>query len=97
VSAVTDINPQDIKEKPDLILLDVLLAGKNGKDICSSLKNNSSTKDIPVIMFSGLSDARQQCLDAGADEFILKPFKIPVLVNLIKKLSNNTPALQSTY
>ena len=97
VAAVTDINPQDIKEKPDLILLDVLLGGKNGKDICSALKNYSSTKDIPVIMFSGLSDAKQQCLAAGADEFILKPFKIPVLVNLIENLTNKKPALQSSY
>jgi DNA-binding response OmpR family regulator len=86
VIAVTAIDEFSFNIKPDLILLDVLLAGKNGLDICASLKNDSGTTNIPVIMFSGLSDVKQACLNAGADEFILKPFKIPALYTLIKNL-----------
>jgi two-component system alkaline phosphatase synthesis response regulator PhoP len=95
VVAVTDIDPHALKHQPDLVLLDVLLSGKNGIDVCALFKKDPATADIPVIMFSGLSDAKQLCLNAGADEFIVKPFKIPVLHNIIKNLLNKSAALQS--
>jgi DNA-binding response OmpR family regulator len=95
VTALKDIDPGAIKQKPDLILLDVLLEGKNGMELCTSLKNNPSTKDIPVVMFSALPDAREKCLKAGADEFILKPFKIHALHNLIRNLLDKTSAVHS--
>jgi CheY-like chemotaxis protein len=86
VNTASDIEIATIKEKPDIILMDVMLSGKSGLSVCASLKNDPFTKSIPVIMFSGLTDGRQQCMDAGADGFISKPFKIPALFNLIETL-----------
>ena len=85
VSAVSSI-PADIAiNKPDLILLDVLLFGKSGLKICEELKNNDATADIPVIMVSGYTDIREKCLQAGAEDFILKPFDIGDLITSIEK------------
>jgi Response regulators consisting of a CheY-like receiver domain and a winged-helix DNA-binding domain len=92
VTALKDIDPSIIKQRPDLVLLDVFLSGKNGTDVCAAFKENSFTKDIPIIMFSALPDAREKCIQAGADEFILKPFKVHALHNLIKKLISKTSA-----
>lgn len=93
VTAAKDAEPNSIKEKPDLIVLDVLLSGKSGIDVCSSFKKISSTKNIPVIMFSALPDAREKCLAAGADEFITKPFKIQALLNIINNLLQKNSSL----
>jgi DNA-binding response OmpR family regulator len=69
---------------PRLILMDMLLAGADGKDICRELKNNAITGSIPIIMISAHPDAAKACLDAGADEFLEKPFEIDVFLNKTK-------------
>lgn len=64
-------------ENPELILLDILMPGLNGFEVCKILKNMNQTKHIPVIMVSALgqdSQERTKGLDAGADAFISKPF-----------------------
>ena len=66
-----------IDEDPDLILLDILMPGLNGYEVCKILKNDSQTANIPVMMISALgwkSEERIKGLDAGADAFISKPF-----------------------
>jgi CheY-like chemotaxis protein len=68
---------------PDLILLDVLLSGKDGRDIVKYLKQEPTTKHIPVIMLSAHPGARQTALQAGADDFLEKPFDIDTLLTLI--------------
>jgi DNA-binding response OmpR family regulator len=72
----------------DLIIMDMLLSGVNGTDLCADLKKDSSTSHIPVMMISAHPNAKEICLQAGADEFISKPFdmqdillKIDLLVN----------------
>lgn len=65
------------QEKPELILLDVLLPEINGYEICKILKKEKATSTIPVIIISSLgqdSDERIKGLNAGADAFISKPF-----------------------
>ena len=65
------------EEKPELILLDILMPGLNGFDVCKILKGSNRTKHIPILMVSALGqDAleRTKGLDAGADAFISKPF-----------------------
>lgn len=65
------------KEKPDLILLDILMPGINGFEVCKRLKKAAKTKHIPIIMVSALGqDAieRTKGLNAGADAFISKPY-----------------------
>lgn len=59
-----------------VILMDMLLSGADGKDICRSLKSDENTKDIYIIMMSAHPDAEQACRKAGADDFLEKPFDI---------------------
>ncbi len=68
---------------PHLILLDVLLSGKDGREIVKYLKSQQETKHIPVIMFSAHPSAEQTARQAGADDFLAKPFEIDVLVEKI--------------
>ncbi|MDO8602823.1 MAG: response regulator transcription factor [Candidatus Omnitrophota bacterium] len=65
-------------EKPDLILLDVMLPGINGFEICKSLKNKEKFSSIPIIMLSGRDGESDRVfgLDAGSDDYIAKPFSI---------------------
>ena len=57
---------------PDLILLDVLLSGKDGRDIVKQLKRQKETKHIPVIMFSAHPSAEEAVRACGADDFLAK-------------------------
>lgn len=74
-------------EKPSVILLDVLLSGADGREICRSIKENKDTKNIPVIMFSGHPVAAVQFESYGADDFIPKPLNTEAL---LQKLSRFT-------
>jgi|SRR4051812_3976081 DNA-binding response OmpR family regulator len=58
----------------NLIIMDMLLSGVNGTDLCSEFKKDSSIAHIPIIMISAHPNAKEICLQAGADEFISKPF-----------------------
>jgi DNA-binding response OmpR family regulator len=78
--------------KPDLILLDVLISGHDGRMICKKLKSNKDTSNIPVIMFSAHPGAAATVTDYGANDFISKPFDVNNLmkkVNAQLKLSSN--------
>lgn len=70
---------------PDLILLDVLISGNDGRDICRKLKQTSSTRTIPVVMFSANPAAADTINEYGADDFIHKPFEVTDLLNTINK------------
>jgi DNA-binding response OmpR family regulator len=61
---------------PDLIILDVLLSGKDGRTICRKLKSQDETKHIPVLMTSAHPNAGVTTREVGADAFIAKPFSI---------------------
>ncbi len=65
----------------DLFLLDRMLPGKNGLDICKHLRANQETKHIPILMVTALTDPEQiiEGLDAGADDYVTKPFDLNVL------------------
>lgn len=68
---------------PDLILLDVLLSGKDGREIVKHLKSEERTRQIPVIMFSAHPKAERTALEAGADDFVAKPFEIDTMLDKI--------------
>ncbi len=68
---------------PDLILLDMWLSGKDGREIVKYLKSQEKTGHIPIIMFSAHPRAEETALKAGADDFVAKPFDIDVLLNKI--------------
>lgn len=66
---------------PDVILLDVLLSGTDGREICRELKAATTTKHIPVIMLSGHPGAAQQPHSYGADDFVAKPLNSATLLH----------------
>lgn len=70
----------------DLIIMDMLLSGSNGTDVCAELKRNKSTAHIPVMMISAHPNAKEICLNAGADEFISKPFDMHDILSKIDRL-----------
>lgn len=70
---------------PDLILLDVLLSGDDGRDICKLLKSNEVTRHVPVIMLSAHSDASKVADAGGADDFLEKPFDVDRLIEIVAK------------
>lgn len=75
----------------DLIIMDMLMSGINGTDICSRLKKDQTTANLPVIMISAHPNAREICMNAGADDFIAKPFDIDELLSIVSRF---TPALR---
>ena len=70
----------------DLVMLDMLISGVNGTDVCARLRQNDSTRETPVLMMSALHDAGPRCKKAGADDFIAKPFEMEDLVKTINRL-----------
>ncbi len=74
------------KEIPDLILLDIMLPGQNGLDVCRKVKNNQKLKHIPIIMISAKSEETDVVLglELGADDYVTKPFSPRVLFSRIK-------------
>jgi len=73
------------REQPDLLLLDIWLSGINGKDVCVELKKQNSTKHIPVIMCSANRDTEQISREAGADDFLAKPFEMDDLLQKVER------------
>jgi DNA-binding response OmpR family regulator len=72
-------------EYPDLLLLDIWMSGFDGRDICRVLKQKQDTRGIPIIMISASRDIERSAYEAGADDFLAKPFEIDDLLGKIKK------------
>jgi DNA-binding response OmpR family regulator len=72
---------------PDVIILDVLLSGKDGRLICQKLKSQEETKHIPIIMMSAHNNAKQSVTMVGADDFLAKPFDVDELLAKIARYS----------
>jgi DNA-binding response OmpR family regulator len=77
-----------VKALPDLILLDIQMPGHNGQTVCRQLKRQASTKDIPVIIVSASMDVRLKAEQAGADDYLEKPFDMDVLQQKVFNLLN---------
>ncbi|WP_347488758.1 response regulator transcription factor [Desulfoscipio sp. XC116] len=72
--------------KPDLIILDIMLPGKDGIEVCKQLRFNASTSDIPIIILSAKDEEIDKvvALEIGADDYVTKPFSIRELLARIK-------------
>lgn len=73
-------------EKPDLIVLDIMLPGKDGIEILKEIRKNPKTRDIPVIMATAKGTEMDKILglDIGADDYLVKPFGVMEMVSRIK-------------
>lgn len=78
--------------EPDLIILDYILKGITGGEVCRQLKTNSATKSIPVIMLSAYPGGGSVIKDVGYDAFISKPLDIEFLVAKINHFLNSSSA-----
>lgn len=74
------------KEKPELIILDIMLPGMNGLDVTRKVKNHPDLKHIPIILISAKSEELDVVLglELGADDYVTKPFSPKVLFSRIK-------------
>jgi len=77
---------QACQELPDLVVLDLMLPGMSGLDVCRSLKQNAATSKIPVIMLTARGEESDVVsgLEIGADDYITKPFSHKVLAARVR-------------
>ena len=80
------------KERPDLILLDIMMPEMDGRDVCKALKRDEKTRHIPVVMLTAKSEESDVIvgLELGADDYIVKPFSPKVLISRIKAVLRRT-------
>lgn len=76
------------QSKPNLMFLDVMMPKKNGYEVCQDVKSDSSLSDIHIIMLTakGQEADREKGLNAGADEFMTKPFSPIMVIDKVKEL-----------
>lgn len=79
-----------IEQSPQVILLDICMPGLDGYDTCRLLKNTPETKEIPIILLSGLDNEQEvnEGFVAGCDAYITKPFAMTELMTKIEHLSD---------
>src|SRR5262249_35864784 len=74
--------------QPDLVILDLMLPGMNGLDICRELRASSHTAQVPILMLTAKAEETDQVVGfaVGADDYVTKPFSVKVLLQRIKVL-----------
>jgi CheY-like chemotaxis protein len=73
--------------KPDIIMMDMLLSGSDGREVCKELKSHHDLAAIPLIMISAHPSARRECQEAGADHFLEKPFEMKDVFEAIENMA----------
>lgn len=71
--------------RPRLLLMDMLLSGTDGRDVCRRLKTNPEMQYLKIIMMSAHPDADKSCREAGADDFIPKPFDMDFFIGRVNR------------
>lgn len=76
------------REKPDLVILDIMLPGENGLDVCRKIKGSPELKNIPIIILSAKGEELDVVLglELGADDYVSKPFSPKVLFSRAKAI-----------
>jgi len=65
-----------VEEKPQLILMDIMMPGMDGREATRRIRSNQETKDIPILVITAITDKSQlrECIKAGCNDYISKPF-----------------------
>ena len=89
------------ENKPDIIILDVMMPKMSGFEVCKRLKSNNQTSDIPIIMVTALNELGdiERAIDCGTDDFLSKPinkWELLTRVRTMLKLKNLTDKLERT-
>jgi putative two-component system response regulator len=100
VAHAEDAEQEILRHPPDLVLLDVVMPGKSGYDLCREIKENPTTRLIPVVLITGLTEREDKLrgIEAGADDFLNKPIFAEELFARVKsllKLKEFTDELES--
>lgn len=76
------------RDRPDLVILDIMLPGQNGLDICRKMKHNPELKTIPIIILSAKNEELDVVLglELGADDYVPKPFSPKILFSRVKAI-----------
>ena len=73
------------ENRPAMIFADLTIKGMGGEALCSALKANPDTKNIPYVVVSGDRDIAEKAQVCGADDFMSKPFEFDDLIRLVRK------------
>ena len=76
------------RRQPDLLLLDIMMPRLSGYEVCTRLKGNPATRDIPILMVTALAEMSdiEKAVDAGADDFLTKPINKLELTTRVRSL-----------
>ena len=74
-----------LEDKFDLVLMDKLLSGMDGTDICVKIRKTDTISNTPILMMSALNGAKKNCIEAGATNFIAKPFELKDFLANVKE------------
>jgi phosphate regulon transcriptional regulator PhoB len=90
ISAYDGLSALDLAktDKPDLIILDLMIPGMRGFDVCRAVRKNPETETVPIIMLTARSEAADKIvgLEIGADDYITKPFNIRELIARVRAI-----------
>lgn len=91
ISGETAMEKAAVK-RPDLIILDLMLPGMDGLQVCKNLKNNSKTKNIPIVMLTAKGEESDivSGLELGAEDYVTKPFSPKVLIARVRRILQRT-------
>ncbi len=81
-----DIHELITEYQPDLVIMDYIMNGINGGEMCAAIKKNNATKNLPVIILSAYDKVIKSLGNYGCDAFIAKPFDLNSLINQINKI-----------
>jgi len=86
------------REKPDLVILDIMLPGQNGFDVCRKMKANAELRNVPVIILTAKREELDMVLglELGADDYVAKPFSPKVLFSRIKAVLRRSKESEKT-
>lgn len=100
LSAMDGLKGKELAEKnsPDLIILDLMLPGINGLELCKLLRNDPNTASIPILMLTAKSEEIDKVigLEMGADDYVTKPFSVREIVARVKALLRRVKAEETT-